>query len=191
MMTLKRIDHASRRKIKAIGKIPYGYDYKVDKGNVAWYLPNEGVLCKFDEAITQIREGNHSVRKVAAWLENETGRKLSATRLHKLAWTEEELDARRKTRRRKLSPKQRRIEDLKNTEKQTRIKADQAKRRLSKELDNGKEPEESINFTDSVEKEPEVVFKPNPGPQTQFLSANEREVFYGVQEVVVKLTLFL
>lgn len=179
MMTLKRIDHASRRKIKAIGKIPYGYDYEVDKRNVAWYMPNEAVLSKFDEAITQIREGNHSVRKVAAWLENETGRKLSATRLHKLAWTEEELDARRKSRRRKLSPKQRRIEDLKNTEKQTRIKADQAKRRLSKELDNGKEPEESINFTDSVEKEPEVVFKPNPGPQTQFLSANEREVFYG------------
>ncbi len=86
-MTLKRIDHASRRKIKAIGKIPYGYDYEVDEGDVAWYLPNEEVLCKFDEAVTQIREGGHSVRKVATWLENETGRKLSATRLHKLAWT--------------------------------------------------------------------------------------------------------
>jgi hypothetical protein len=30
-----------------------------------------------------------------------------------------------------------------------------------------------------VEKAQEIIFKPNPGPQTEFLSANEREVLYG------------
>ncbi len=31
----------------------------------------------------------------------------------------------------------------------------------------------------SEEAEREVVFKPNPGPQTEFLAASEREVLYG------------
>jgi len=30
-----------------------------------------------------------------------------------------------------------------------------------------------------VEEEKNVVFKPNEGPQTEFLAANEREVLYG------------
>ena len=30
-----------------------------------------------------------------------------------------------------------------------------------------------------VEEAQEVVFKPNPGPQTTFLSSSEREVLYG------------
>lgn len=31
----------------------------------------------------------------------------------------------------------------------------------------------------SEEAERDVVFKPNPGPQTEFLAASEREVLYG------------
>ena len=65
-MSQRKVEHASRRKIKAIGKIPYGYDYEVDEGNVAWYMPNGAIIDKFEQAITQIREGGHSVRKVAS-----------------------------------------------------------------------------------------------------------------------------
>jgi phage terminase large subunit len=177
---IKRKDkNGVRTKVKAIGRIPWGYDRVVEKQGDSWYVPDTDAFKCLDRAIMQIREGGHSVRKVATWLENETSRKLSATRLHKLAWTEEELETRRKTRRRSLSPKQRKIEDLKNTEKQTRIKADQAKRRLNKALDRGVVSEEPLDFTDAVAKEPEVVFKSNPGPQANFLAANEREVFYG------------
>ncbi len=142
-------------------------------------IPDLEAFERLDSAIVQIRDGGHSVRKVASWLENETGRKLSATRLHKLAWTKEELEDRRKSRRRLLSPRQRKIEDLKNTEKQTRIKADQAKRRLNKALKTGTVEPEVLDFTEKTASEPEVIFKANPGPQTRFLSANEREVFYG------------
>jgi hypothetical protein len=31
----------------------------------------------------------------------------------------------------------------------------------------------------SEESEREIIFKPNPGPQTEFLAASEREVLYG------------
>jgi len=175
----KRRDNATRTKVKAVGRKPWGYDHSVDSKGAGWYIPDLEAFERLDSAIVQIRDGGHSVRKVASWLENETGRKLSATRLHKLAWTKEELEDRRKSRRRLLSPRQRKIEDLKNTEKQTRIKADQAKRRLNKALKKDTVEPEVLDFTEKTASEPEVIFKPNPGPQTRFLSANEREVFYG------------
>ena len=34
-------------------------------------------------------------------------------------------------------------------------------------------------FPELLEQEKEVIFKPNPGPQTEFLAASEREVLYG------------
>ena len=35
------------------------------------------------------------------------------------------------------------------------------------------------DFTSKVEEDHNVIFKPNPGPQTDFLASSEREVLYG------------
>ena len=180
-MAHPKIPHLKTEKYKAIGKRPYGFDSYRDKEGQAWFVPHKETIEFLAEAIEHIRSGR-SVRTVSAWLEDKTKRKLSATRLHKLAWTEEELAERRKDRRKKLTPKQRKIEDLKNTEKQTRIKAEQAKRRLERAkvgsgIQTGSEPE---SFSDAGQPlERDVAFRPNHGPQTDFLAANEREVFYG------------
>ena len=180
-MAHPKIPHLKTEKYKAIGKRPYGFDSYRDKEGQAWFVPHKETIEFLAEAIEHIRSGR-SVRTVSAWLEDKTKRKLSATRLHKLAWTEEELAERRKDRRKKLTPKQRKIEDLKNTEKQTRIKAEQAKRRLERVkagsgIQTGSEPE---SFSDAGQPlERDVAFRPNHGPQTDFLAANEREVFYG------------
>ena len=180
-MAHPKIPHLKTDKYKAVGKRPYGFDSYRDEEGQAWFVPHKPTIDLLAEAIDHIRSGR-SVRKVAAWLEDKTQRKLSATRLHKLAWTEEELAERRKDRRKNLTPKQRKIEDLKNTEKQTRIKAEQAKRRLGRAragsgIQTGSEPE---SFSDAGQPlERDVAFRPNPGPQTDFLAANEREVFYG------------
>jgi hypothetical protein len=180
-MAHPKIPHLKTEKYKAIGKRPYGFDSYRDKEGQAWFVPHKETIEFLAEAIEHIRSGR-SVRTVAAWLEDKTQRKLSATRLHKLAWTEEELAERRKDRRKNLTPKQRKIEDLKNTEKQTRIKAEQAKRRLERAkagsgIQTGSEPE---SFSDAGQPlERDVAFRPNHGPQTDFLAANEREVFYG------------
>lgn len=40
-------------------------------------------------------------------------------------------------------------------------------------------PEGGYVFPDDLEVEKEVIFRPNPGPQTEFLAANEREVLFG------------
>jgi hypothetical protein len=180
-MAHPKIPHLKTDKYKAVGKRPYGFDSYRDEEGHAWFVPHKPTIDLLAEAIDHIRSGR-SVRTVSAWLEDKTQRKLSATRLHKLAWTEEELAERRKDRRKNLTPKQRKIEDLKNTEKQTRIKAEQAKRRLEQAragsgIQTGSEPE---SFSDAGQPlERDVAFRPNPGPQTDFLAANEREVFYG------------
>ena len=175
-MPQHKIKHLSKEPVPARGRVPYGYDRDGKQ-----YIPHIPTIEKLEVAVEQIREGNQPIRKVASWLENETGRKLSATRLHKIAWTPEELEARRKKRRRNLTPKQRRVEDLKNHERQSRIKHGIAERKLQRILRKDKTSESTdLNFTDSVNSEQrEVAFRPNPGPQTTFLSANEREVFYG------------
>jgi hypothetical protein len=180
-MAHPKIPHLKTDKYKAVGKRPYGFDSYRDEEGQAWFVPHKPTIDLLAEAIDHIRSGR-SVRTVAAWLEDKTQRKLSATRLHKLAWTPEELAERRKDRRKNLTPKQRKIEDLKNTEKQTRIKSEQAKRRLERAragsgIQTGLEPE---SFSDAGQPlERDVAFRPNPGPQTDFLAANEREVFYG------------
>lgn len=180
-MAHPKIPHLKTDKYKAVGKRPYGFDSYRDEEGQAWFVPHKPTIDLLAEAIDHIRSGR-SVRTVAAWLEDKTQRKLSATRLHKLAWTEEELAERRKDRRKNLTPKQRKIEDLKNVEKQTRIKAEQAKRRLERArsrsgIQTGLEPESFADASQPLERD--VAFRPNPGPQTDFLAANEREVFYG------------
>ena len=45
-----------------------------------------------------------------------------------------------------------------------------------------KQPSPTIileQFTDKIEEDHNIIFKPNVGPQTDFLAASEREVLYG------------
>ena len=43
-----------------------------------------------------------------------------------------------------------------------------------------KQPTETVSYeTVDVEEHANVLFKPNTGPQTEFLAASEREVLYG------------
>ena len=102
-MAQRKIDHLRTEKYKARGKLPFGFDREVDENGVGWHTPDPKALELLGEAIDHVRSGR-SVRTVAAWLESETNRKLSATRLHKLAWTEEELLQRRKQRRKRHQP---------------------------------------------------------------------------------------
>ena len=57
------------------------------------------------------------------------------------------------------------------------------KRRQSKKQEQAQKPtveiEEVSHETSSIEEHANVLFKPNPGPQTEFLAASEREVLYG------------
>ena len=62
-------------------------------------------------------------------------------------------------------------------------KRQSAKRKKSKKQEQAQKPTVDIQDikyeTEAVEEHANVLFKPNPGPQTDFLAASEREVLYG------------
>ena len=66
---------------------------------------------------------------------------------------------------------------------QSMRKRQSPKRKQSKKQEQAQEPQSQIEHvtheTSSVEEHANVLFKPNPGPQTEFLAASEREVLYG------------
>ena len=66
---------------------------------------------------------------------------------------------------------------------QSMRKRQSPKRRKSKKQEQAQEPQSQIDEisyeTSDVEEHANVLFKPNPGPQTEFLAASEREVLYG------------
>ena len=66
---------------------------------------------------------------------------------------------------------------------QSMRKRQSAKRKKSKKQEQAQKPTVDIQDieyeTEAVEEHANVLFKPNPGPQTDFLAASEREVLYG------------
>ena len=80
------------------------------------------------------------------------------------------------------------LHDLKKREAAAKRSLTATKKKL--QALNGEEEEQpnlepvSLQFSDSLDfeaspKEQAVIFAPNPGPQTEFLAASEREVLYG------------
>ena len=54
------------------------------------------------------------------------------------------------------------------------------KRKKSVAKEQAPEPAAKVSYeTQSIEEHANVLFKPNAGPQTEFLAASEREVLYG------------
>ena len=66
---------------------------------------------------------------------------------------------------------------------QSMRKRQSPKRRKSKKQEKEQEQQlkiqEITRETLPIEEHANVLFKPNPGPQTEFLAASEREVLYG------------
>ena len=69
---------------------------------------------------------------------------------------------------------------------QTMRKRQSPKRKKLKKQEQAQKPTVEIKETvsetaefESIEETANVLFKPNPGPQTDFLAASEREVLYG------------
>src|SRR6266702_5744560 len=89
----------------------------------------------------------------------------------------------------KLTPKEVRLLLLQEETKKKRAEAKAARRRERDVTDTDKvsnivEAEALAKLPlqirdDILEEDVNVIFKPNPGPQTDFLAADEKEVFYG------------
>jgi hypothetical protein len=185
-------DFPPKRRPNAYARLPYGYQPTEEDPCVLEPKPEMAPFIK--EALDYIDSGG-ALRETAAWLTEKTGVKISHQGINKI-WKERrgsdpqnEREKKQKKQRQKQKPKT----GPEKKKAQIKRKAADAKRILSmqeKKLQNWVEPEEykkgkrapdpyptnSISDTLDHEAEPaeqRVVFKPNPGPQTEFLAAPE------------------
>jgi hypothetical protein len=147
-----------------------------------------------EEAMDYLDEG-YSRRKVADWLNARIERKISHQGISNL-WKSKRPDSKRvKKLKREVNKTKRSMTAAEKEEARLKRKINDSKRiksmmerKLKEHTGEAKEAEEelesisdTLNFGIITQKqqEQEVVFQPNPGPQTDFLAASEREVLYG------------
>ena len=165
-------------------KMPYGYIPSEDDPCIL--IPDPDMLPLIEEGMDYLDQG-FSTRRVSEWLTEKTGKRITHQginniwRRHRGETSEriKELEKRAKKRRpktakdKKLAENKRRAADLKRalTMQEKKLAGLEPKTETSDTLD--------FNAVDEQRQNQEVIFAPNPGPQTEFLAASEREVLYG------------
>ena len=171
-------------------KIPYGYIK--DAEDELLLIPDTTVVPFIEEAMDGLDAG-HSSRKVAEWLSDKTGKKIShqgimniwrrhrgkeATKTSKRI---KELNKANKARKPK-TPEEKKIAALrrkKSDAKRMLTIREKALAEITEQPDKSMSETLDFNAYEQEAKEQEVIFAPNPGPQTDFLAAPEREVLFG------------
>lgn len=172
-------------------KMPYGYQISEEDPLLA--VPDWNLIGFIEKAMDFLDDGN-SYREASRWLSENSGHEVSHQGLANI-WKRHRGDKNPRikqlaTRKRKNAPKtkeERELRDLKKREAATKRSLTVTK----KKIDAISGPEEAPQlvpttqqFSDTLDftaqpKEQTVIFSPNPGPQTEFLAASEREVLYG------------
>jgi len=176
----------NKKRINSTAKLPYAYLESPDDPLLA--VPDLEMVAWVEEALDGLEKG-HSSRRVADWLSEKTGVRISHQGIINI-WKERRPKSKRQKtlskERKKTRPKTR---DEKKLAAVKRKKSD-AKRVLTmteKKLaklegtDEQKTISETLDFGSiAIQKQTqEIIFAPNPGPQTDFLAASEREVLFG------------
>ena len=170
-------------------KIPYGY--KASEDDPLVLLPDQEVVDVLTKAFEYLENG-HSLREASNWVSEQTGQKLSHQGLSNI-WRRIKGDDSKRQKSLAKANKKRKPKTAPEKEKaRLKRKISDAKRVMTmteKRLKGKEEPTtgllspstgitEELDF-EATPKEREVIFKPNPGPQTEFLAAPEREVLFG------------
>jgi len=188
----KQMTWINKTRKNSTQRLPYAYK-PVEEGSLQ-LIPDPDVVPFVEQAMDHLDEG-FSTRKVAEWLSNKVGRSISGQGISNI-WKLHRPNSKRvkelkKAHRKKPKPHtaaekeearlKRKISDSK------RIKT-MMENRLADKFGATQEAEEEFeSISDTLDfgvitqeqQEREVVFQPNPGPQTDFLAASEREVLYG------------
>ena len=186
-------DFPEKRRANPRARIAYGY--KPAEDDPCILLPDEDMVPYIIQALDFIDNGG-SLRETAAWLTQQTGKQISHQGINNI-WKERrgaqpnnEREKRQKRDRRRRAPKT----GPEKAKARIKRKAADAKRVLTlqkKKLENWEdrstpteEPVRTNVITDTLDfdaapEDREVIFTPNPGPQTEFLASAEREVLYG------------
>ncbi len=174
----------------AFGIIPYGY--KIDEVDTKILHPDYQTLMLLEHALDSLDKGG-SYREVSLWLSEKAGKSISHVGISKI-WKRKrgdqasirlEMDKAKAEAKRPKNRAEKKVKAL-------NIKKGAEKRRITAAYKRLKALESSsaemplpvvapyIVMEDYVEaEEQKVAFRPNPGPQTEFLAAPEKQVLYG------------
>lgn len=190
----------NKKRPNETAKIQYGYKASTEDPLVL--VPDNAIVPYIEQAMDFLDNGQ-SYRDVAKWLSKASGDSISHQGIANI-WKRarkgtsprrKELDA-RKRRNAPKNKKERELVELKKKEAAAKRSLTATKKKLKK-LNKSKEDNEANSVSGSASQsngsdgvsdgldfsakptDRKIVFAPNPGPQTEFLSASEREVLYG------------
>jgi hypothetical protein len=187
----KQMTWKNRTRKNATQRIPYAY--KATDEDPLQLIPDEDYIPFVEQAMDHLDEG-YSGRKVTEWLNDKCERTLSHQGLRNI-WAEHRPKSKRLKSLKKENKKSKPTTKDAKEEARLRRKIADSKRvktmmesKLAKHKGTDVEAEEEFqSISDTLDfgvitqeqQEREIVFQPNPGPQTDFLAASEREVLYG------------
>ena len=186
-----------RKRVNKTAALPFGYVPK-EEGSLE-IVPDWDQVAILEQACDHLDEGA-SYRQVAEWASSKLPRAISHQGMANL-WKRKRNSKRQRELKREQKAKAPKTKEEKEIAAAKR-KQQTAKMLLTKsskkiaELEGKNEPEEQkeevhllpqrMEFSDTLDfnakpaKDPRpIIFSPNPGPQTEFLAASEREVLYG------------
>jgi hypothetical protein len=168
------------------------FGYKASEEDPLVLVPDEEVIPFLEEALSYLDNG-HSLRITAQWLTDKTGRSISHQGLSKI-WKAKREGEETTPRIQELAKEQRKRKPKTKEEKQdlvlrkrlaaARRSLTVAEKKVKQHIEDPATTTSLADFSSTLDyaaepKEVEVIFKPNEGPQTDFLAASEREVLYG------------
>ena len=168
--------------------IPFGYKLSSIEG----YLePIKSELKILNKYVQSVLNQEYSLRKAAELITEETGRKISHVGLSQIIQKTPQPKVKYKyspeqKRKQKLARDKKEIDKAKKkiAYKESKLKKEQevikkATEKTTSKIVSDKDLEQVAPSVQEIIKESNVIFHPNEGPQTEFLSSNEREVLYG------------
>jgi len=175
-------------------KIPYGTvktGYIVNPEDPLELIPDPEQIAWIEQAFDYL-EGGSSLREVSEWVGQKLKRSVAHQTLSNLYRVHRKPHVRTKTQKRKgvkrtkesielATAKMKATQALKKANELEAKRAKQAKRLKTEDYDipPAPKPEKEIKVFEDAPASVNIVFKPNPGPQTWFLMAEEPEVLYG------------
>ena len=176
----------NKKRINITAKLPYAYKESPDDPLVA--IPDPVMVKWVEEALNGLEEG-HSSRRVSEWLSKKTGVRISHQGIINI-WKERRPNSKRQKTlakdRKKTRPKtfaDKKLAAVKRKKSDAKRMLTMSEKKLAKleGTNEQKTVSETLDFGSiaTQKQTQEIVFAPNPGPQTDFLAASEREVLFG------------
>lgn len=186
-----------KNRVNATAKLPYGYI--PDPEDRLKAIPDWEVVYLVEEALEYL-DKRHSLRETAGWLSEKVGVTISHQGLQNI-WKRlrgndknsprNKVLKERKKRNSPKTPEDKQKEALRQKRAATKRTIRAAEKRLVKLSGSNNEPGQNSELTpngmggtdaldfSAIPTTQDIIFQPNPGPQTEFLAAPEQEVLYG------------